>query len=286
MTFEGFLGGRGSRLLRYPLHVTVLVLAVALSVKSGPAVSAAVRVTDPVIDVIGDDDRDRYVGTGGLVLPGSVDDDTRVRVAGCRDCRWRLDDPCAEEGSACTSVVRGCPRGQRLLRAWISEDRGLTWVDLGVVCIPPTGVVTVAQIDEAIQESFEAELPPTSIRFQPATGILPYLPVVFQSGQPKQLAPIVSTIADRVVVLSPVAEWSWQFGDGTRLTSDKPGAPYPDFSISHTYGRDGRFPVALTTTWRATFTIDDLGPFTVSHVVTQQERTSVSVGQGRAVLVP
>jgi len=272
--------------LRSLVMLVVFVHAVALSLLSGSAVSAAVRVTDPVIDVVGDDERDRYVGTGGLVLPDSVDDETRVRVAGCLDCRWRLDDPCAEQDGACMSVVRGCPRGQRLLRAWISQDRGRTWVDLGVVCIPPEGVVTVAQVDEAIQDSFEAALPPTSIRFQPATGILPYLPVVFQSGQPQQLAPIVSTIADRVVVLVPVAEWSWQFGDGTGLTSDKPGAPYPDFSISHTYGRDGRFPVALTTTWRATFTIDDLGPFTVSHVVTQQERTSVSVGQGRAVLVP
>ena len=266
------------------LHLATAV--VVLSLVTSPPASASVSADDPTIDVIGDDDRDRYIGTGGLVLPGSVDDDTRVRVAGCLDCRWKLVDPCAEGDQACTSVVRGCPRGQRLLRAWISEDRGTTWIDLGVVCIPPEGVVTVAQIDQAIQDRFEAELPPTSIRFQPATGVLPYLPVVFQSGQPKNLPPIISTIADRIVVLSPVATWEWRFGDGTGLTSDQPGAPYPDFSIAHTYGRDGQFPVELTTTWRASFTIDDLGPFVVSHVVSQQERTVVSVGQGRAVLVP
>lgn len=271
------------RLAAWPFCLLLVVAGALLA--AGPA-SAAVAENDSAIDVIGDDERDRYIGTGGLVLPGSVDDDTRVRVAGCRDCRWRLDDPCAEEASACMSVVRGCPRGQRLLRAWISEDRGATWVDLGVVCIPPEGVVTVAQVDEVLRDQFEAQLPPTTIRFQPSTGVLPYLPVIFQSGQPQHLPPIVSTIADRVVVLHPVAQWSWRFGDGAGLTTSHPGAPYPDFSVSHTYGRDGRFPVELTTTWTATFTIDDLGPFTVSHVITQEERTSVSVGQGRAVLVP
>jgi len=265
---------------------SLAMVAAGLWFLGASAASAAVRVEDPVIDVIGDDERDRYVGTGGLVLPGSVDEDTRVRVAGCRDCRWRLDDPCSVGDSACTSVVRGCPRGQRLLRAWISEDRGNTWVDLGVVCIPPAGVVTVAQVEAAIHDQFEADLPPTSIRFQPATGVLPYLPVIFQSGQPKHLAPIVSTIADRVVVLTPQAQWSWHFGDGSGLVTDQPGASYPDFSVSHIYGRGGRFPVVLTTTWTATFTIDDLGPFTVSHVITQQEKSLVSVGQGRAVLVP
>ena len=272
---------------RVGLLLTCLAVAsVGFGLLSTPVASAVVPSDDPGIDVIGDDERDRYVGTGGLILPGSVDEDTRVRVAGCRDCRWRLADPCADADSACMSVVRGCPRGQRLLRAWISEDRGLTWVDLGVVCIPPAGLVTVAQVEAAIHDQFEAELPPTSIRFQPTSGVLPYLPVIFQSGQPKHLPPIVSTIADRIVVLMPTAQWSWRFGDGAGLTTDQPGAPYPDFSVSHTYGRDGRFPVELTTTWSATFTIDDLGPFTVSHVITQQEKTSVSVGQGRAVLVP
>lgn len=281
MTLLGI--ARAGRLAPLPCS---LLLVIAGALLAAPPVSAEVISQEPVIDVIGDDDRDRYVGSGGLVLPGTVDEDTRVRVAGCRDCRWRLDDPCAEDASACMSVVRGCPQGQRLLRAWVSEDRGTTWVDLGVVCIPPAGLVTVAHVEEVIQDQFEAQLPPTTIRFQPSTGVLPYLPVIFQSGQPKQLAPVVSTIADRVVVLHPVATWSWRFGDGTGLSTDHPGAPYPDFSVAHTYGRDGRFSVDLTTTWRATFTIDDLGPFTVSHVITQEERTHVWVGQGRAVLVP
>lgn len=266
------------------MRLIILFVVIALSPTGFAA--PALAAEDPPISVIGDDERDRYVGSGGLILPDSVDEGTRVRVADCRDCRWRLDDPCAQTGSACTSVVRGCPREQRLLRAWMSYDNGLTWVDLGVVCIPPGGLVTVDQVEAGLEEHFEAALPPTSIRYQPPTGVLPYLPVIFQSGQPATLPPIISTVVDRVVVLVPTARWSWDFGDGSVVTTDHPGGVYPDFSVAHAYRRDGRFPVQLTTTWTATFTIDDLGPFTVSHVVTQQEHSMVTVGQGRAVLVP
>ncbi len=44
--------------------------------------------------------------------------------------------------------------------------------------------------------------------------------------------------------------------------------------------------VRVTTTWSASYMIDDLGPFQVSLPVTQSAAAVLMVGQARAVLVP
>ena len=280
----------------------VLTIAIALAcgiavvIGGAPANAAGVGTpvrfhqgASPTVDVIGDDERDVYVGTGGLILPDSVGTATQVRVATCPDCHWRLAEPCATSPDGrviCLSVVRGCPQGRRLLIAWFSEDGGATWENLGVVCIPPTGPTTVASVGQDVVDEFTAALPGVSLTHQPAVGIVTQAPVLFDSGQPHRLPPVITEVAGRTVVLEPVAHWLWEFGDGAALETDLAGSRYPDMSVSHTYRRSGRHRVGLTTTWTATFTIDDLGPFTVSQTITQHQRRVVTVGQARAVLVP
>lgn len=240
------------------------------------------------VDVIGDDGSDRYVGSGGLVLPGSVDQQTRVRVAECADCRWRMTDPCQDDAGStgCRSVTRGCPNAFQLLRAWISRDGGRSWEDLGVVCIPPSGPVTVDGVQSEIREDFERSLPAGGITYQPPTGVLPYLPVVFHSGQPASIPPSEHVVAGVTVILAPVPRWTWEFGDGAQLTTRSPGSRYPDLTVAHAYRRGGPHQVRLTTTWTASVTIDGLGPFEVTGPVIQESSARVRVGQARAVLVP
>lgn len=43
--------------------------------------------------------------------------------------------------------------------------------------------------------------------------------------------------------------YTWDFGDGTVLTTTHPGAPYPHHDITHTYPRTGTWTITLTTTW-------------------------------------
>lgn len=264
------------------------IVDVALVVSIALAVSIAFPAAAGAVDVIGDDEGDRYVGSGGLVLPGTVSDDTRIRVATCGDCRWRMTEPCAVDGHAqtCQSVTRGCTAGRQLLRAWISRDAGRTWEDLGLVCIPPSGPVTVADVERETHDEFEQALPPSSIRYQPNRGVLPYLPVVFHSGQPAGIPPVEVELAGVRVVLTPVPRWAWSFGDGGGLSTLSPGSVYPDLGVSHAYRVGGPQSVTVTTTWSATVMIDGLGPFDVQGPVIQQASTVVRVGQARAVLVP
>lgn len=274
-------------MIRTPHVRPFLALAAAVSMLLAMiAVCALGSPASAGVDVVGDDEADRYVGIGGLVLPGTVPDQDRTRVAACADCRWRLTDPCVTDGGACDSVTRGCAAGRQLLRAWISHDAGSTWEELGLVCIAPSGPVTVAGVGREIHEDFEQALPKGGVRYQPPRGVLPYLPVVFHSGQPAGIPPIEVVVAGYRVVVTPTPRWSWDFGDGGRLDVAIPGSTYPDLTVSHVYRTGGSREVKVTTTWTATVMIDGLGPFEVRGPVMQESATTLRVGQARAVLVP
>ena len=273
----------------------ILALVASLIPFAPPAAAASIggpaAARPASVDVVGDDAGDRFVGSGGLILPGTVGRETRQRVATCAGCRWRLADPCAsspDDGAhaACMSVTRGCARSAQLLRVWLSDDGGATWRDLGLVCIPPGGPVTVAEVGSSVSEEFERTIPATGLTHQPRQGVLPYLPVIFHSTQPSGLPPSDHVINGVSVTLYPRPSWTWDFGDGTSLRTSVPGSAYPDLAVSHTYSRGGRMQVRVTTTWSASYMIDDLGPFQVSLPVTQSAGAVLKVGQARAVLVP
>lgn len=258
-------------------------LVCLLAIPGSPTPAAGRDTSDP--QVIADDGRDVYAGIGGLVVPrGSVDDDTRRHVAECPECRWRLRPACGSDGGPCLSVTRGCPIG-RLLRTLTSRDAGRTWRDLGVACYPVEGPVTVSQTSELTREQVEEAVPGSSITRQPHRGVVPHLPVAFQSGQPARLPPIRMTVVGREIEVTPVATWRWRFGDGTERTTSVPGGPYPDLSVAHTYRRAGRYQVVLETTWTATYRIDDLGPFPLDPIH-QRAEAVVVVAPALASLVP
>jgi hypothetical protein len=278
---------------RLPVEIllaSLLAIAATLGLVA-PAQGAAIAVAGET-DVRGDDARDVYVGTGGLILPGSVDRDTRVQVASCAGCRWRLATPCEVPGpgnafdgqATCLSVVRGCPGG-RLLRSWFQAD-GQGWREIGLVCVPPSGPVTVADVGRAARARFEQGIPALEPRFQPTQGILTQVPVVFDSGQQAGERTWRLGLLGRDVTLSATPSWSWQFGDGAGQDTSDPGGRYPHMGVAHTYRRAGDFRVACTATWSGTFVVDGLGPFPVAEPVTQNEVRWIEVGEGRALLAP
>jgi len=274
---------RALRLVRAVLAVLAVAVIVVLVLQSGATARAA--------DVRGDNGQDRYVGTGGLILPGGVDSRTRVDVAGCGGCRWRLSAPCALElpgtpfpgQSACLSVARGCPVSGELLRVWF-EPSGGAWTDRGLICLQDGGPVTVARLAGAARERFTHDLPPVVIGITPASGVLAQIPVVFASGQPAGAFTARYDLLGEEVHLVGRPRWSWAFGDGATLVTDDPGGSYPHLAVSHAYRRAGREPVDLRTDWAASFTAAGLGPFPITEPVSQTASRSVAVGEGRALL--
>lgn len=243
------------------------------------------------VEVIGDDDGDRFRGSDGLLLPATVPYETRIEVSRCPDCDWRVTGPCVaspDEGAhtACQAMLTGCPSGQVRLRAWFSDDGGATWRDLGLLCIGPGGPVTVKDVEDALRDEFERLLPPLLPSTQPSQGILPHLPVLFDSGQSASMPISEHTVLGHRVVLRPQVSWSWSFGDGGQLTTAIPASRYPDNAVSHIYRVGGPMRVQVTAHWTARFDLDDLGTFPVHTPVLQRAGIVAHVGQARAVLVP
>lgn len=264
--------------------VALLTVVLLVGLVSGTAGARAA-------DVHGDDEADRYIGTGGLILPPSVGVDLRTEVARCAGCGWRLSSPCqlVDAGNpfsgtpVCLSVVRGCPAMAELLRAWFRPVDG-PWREIGLVCIGIDGPVTVLDVGRRVHDRIVATLPPQRPSRQPARGAVSQLPVVFDSGQSSEGLSGALMLAGQAVTIAAQPAWRWDFGDGAVLATSDPGGAFPDDSVTHPYRAAGTYRVRLTTTWAATFDVDGLGPFPVPGDVSQAVTVAVPVGEGRAVL--
>lgn len=229
---------------------------------------------------------DRFSGSGGLLLPGGSDAGTRREAAHCVDCRWRLSDPCSASGGPCLALTRGCAQLAYLLRVYLSADGGRTWTDRGLVCIPPSGPLTVSALAGAVTQAFERIVPSLDPRAQPAEGVVTQIPVNFISGHPGGLEPSDHLVLGQSVRLYPSVHWSWEFGDGGAVVTRSPGEPYPRGIVRHAYRQAGSREVQVRAEWSGSFEVAGLGPFPVSGGIRQEATLVISVGEGRAVLVP
>ena len=56
-------------------------------------------------DVIGDDERDRYVGTGSVILPGGVPETGRRVASDCPGCDWKATIVCEMTSASSCRVM-------------------------------------------------------------------------------------------------------------------------------------------------------------------------------------
>jgi hypothetical protein len=52
------------------------------------------------------------------------------------------------------------------------------------------------------------------------------------------------------------SQFGWRFGDGEVLTTNQPGAPYPQLDVTHSYLRKGQLTPSVETTFTATFRVN------------------------------
>ncbi len=273
----------------------LLVLAATLvpSIAPSPAHSAE-PCEGADCDVVADPDDAQYVGTGGLLLPaGSFtgSDADRSDAATCPECRWALLPMCRGEGQAggvaCGGAAASCPPGEFRRIVLLLRPGDTEWREIGLVCLIGGAPTTVDDLASELSDIVVEDVPPLQPSFQPAGGTLVGLPAVFAAGQPATLGQRSFTLVGFDVVLDGRATWTWEFGDGTSLTTDEPGGRWPDMTVSHPYPRAGEYPVSATTSWEAWFTVDGMGPWPVGGdpVVQVSDPLTVSVVEARAELV-
>ena len=244
-------------------------------------------------DVVGDPDDAEYLGTGGLLLPsdsftGSSDD--RATAATCEGCRWALLPMCRDGtggGVNCTPAATSCPPGEFRRIVLLLRPDATDWEEIGLVCLAPTDPLTVDDMGAELSDVVVEAVPKLEPSFQPRGGTLVQLPAIFASGQPATLGRREFSLVGFDIVLQGRANWTWTFGDGDQMTTDDPGGAWPNEAVPHTYDEGGRYPVVVTTEWRAWFTVDGLGPFAVAGppVVQVADPLTLVVSEARAELI-
>lgn len=259
-----------------------LVTAICLAV-TGLAISAA--PSSQARDVIGDDERDMFIGSGSLILPEGMSRPGRQAAANCPGCAWKATLACDPVSpTACRGQARLCPNDHFWLRISMKLTGGI-WQVLGSQCFSPAGPARREAFETSMAASVARAVPPLRPRHRPPTGVLPHLPVIFDSGQPGGDQSWTWSILGMPVRVTAQPSWAWQFTSGAPIaTVLEPGGSALNDGVNHVYRAQGHQQVTVRTTWSATYWVGGLGPLTVRQPVHQVAELPVIVGEARAVL--
>jgi len=264
---------RRSGTLTVFVGLTMLLILLPLVVGSGVG---GVATAD--VGVIGDDERDAFVGNGSLILPPQVFHDGRVDASDCMGCSWRAVLQCEmTTAGSCRGPARLCGPDGQWLRVYLTRP-GAPERDLGAACYGESGPVSRWRVEGSLRESMTQFVPPLRPSRQPGGDVLVQLPMFVDAGQSSGALDVATTIVDLPVDLQLVPQWRWDFGDGRRESGPSPTA-------QHTYRHAGSMLVQVATVWRGTYWVAGLGPLEVATPVTQEASMVAPVGEGRAVLI-
>jgi len=247
-------------------------------------------------EVIGDDERDMFIGTGSLILPVTMSKPGREGAADCPGCSWKATLACDPVSpTACRGDARLCPDDHYWLRIWLRRPGG-EWQSIGSDCFGPGGPATRARVEFAVRDRLEQAVPPLRPTSRPAQGVLPHLPVAFHSGQETGARYWTWDILGLQVAVVAQPRWTWQFDDGGPLVTAT-GAPVSAVPVAggkqpgataqaqHIYRTSGVREARVSTVWMASYSVSGLVGLSVDQPVTQSANLPVLVGQGRAILI-
>ena len=126
-----------------------------------------------------------------------------------------------------------------------------------------------------ISDQVKSLLPKGTIITQPLGDALVQQPVSFMTNTPQLFTTVIVVLGVPITIhLTPVFEWD--FGDGNRLTTKLPGAPYPLALIQNTYANSGEMNVVLTTRWSGFWRAGALGA-PINGAITQRVQRQILV---------
>ena len=230
------------------------------------------------------------IRTSTDVVTASVGADGRSdspNADGCGGCSWAVAPACAgndpghQRDSLCERATQ-CAVG-RLYRIY-QRPPGQPWRPVGTQCLGGDAA-QAARLAAGLRAEAERRYGPGTPSYQPITGAVINLPVLFAAGQPRTHTYRL-TLLGQQLTLTGTATWHWDFGDGTTLTTTNPGGPYPDTSLNHTYTRPGTYTVQLTTTWQASYAFNTtaIQPVPGPPLHASAPPIVITIGQARSQL--
>jgi hypothetical protein len=229
-------------------------------------------------EVIGDDERDMFVGSGSLLLPPGISETGRNTAATCPGCRWRAVQTCdPSTPTACRGAARLCPHDALWLKIYLARP-GEDWQVVGSDCFTAGGPVTRERAELELRQRVEESVPALRPTIRPPGGILVHLPVHVDSGQPPGSHHWEWEIVGLSIQTEAMPAWWWRSG-ATDL------GPTSSPSTSFVYRMSGAESIEIATTWAARYWVSGIGPLSVAGQVRQASSIDITVGEGRAVLV-
>lgn len=113
--------------------------------------------------------------------------------------------------------------------------------------------------EQVLAETKNVAFPGLRVKVQPAGKTLVNLDTIVYTDQAKVSSTTVVLLGFPVVVEATPMSYTWRFGDGTAVTTESPGKPYPAKEITHKYLKRASVSITLTTNYAARFNVDGTG---------------------------
>jgi hypothetical protein len=113
--------------------------------------------------------------------------------------------------------------------------------------------------EQVLNESKNVAFPGLPVNVQPAERTLVNLDTIVYTDRAKVSTKTVELLGFPVEVQATPMSYTWNFGDGTSVTTESPGKPYPAKEITHKYMKRGAVSVTLTTHYAARFNVAGTG---------------------------
>ena len=155
--------------------------------------------------------------------------------------RYRVAPMCVEmqEQHVCINPLRcSAPPNTLSYHVFRSEDSGLTWTEMGSVCLGESDADSLRVITETriIREFRRIDWPAADLVIQPPDGrTLVNLKTNFYTNTTKPRVQPVDIAGHTVEIEATPASYTWQFGDGSTASGTEPGDEYPNLQVTHTY---------------------------------------------------
>lgn len=159
--------------------------------------------------------------------------------------------------------------------------------------VEPTGGIAV-QVPRAQDVRWEAILnayknvlfAALKVKVQPEGRTLVRWETNVYTEQARVTTKTVELLGFPVVVEATPVSYSWDFGDGKKVTTASPGRPYPGKDVTHKYLKRGDVGVFVTTNYAARFNVDGTGwQYVEGTVGIAGPATGLLVREGVPVLV-
>ena len=148
----------------------------------------------------------------------------------------------------------------------------------------PAKTIATPKAVEAVNlaDQITALLPLRNIYVEPPQGAVAQIPTYFWTDTNSLFNTSTMILGVAVgVTLNPT--FTWDFGDGSSMSSDQPGGVLPDKTISHIYKRAGRYVVTLHVSWLGTWSSGAYTYPVLGGAIVQSYSTQVVVAPGPTI---